>query len=60
MIDIGNHVWINNDVMILPGSKLSDDCIIMAKSLINNKFNINSTLIGGVPVNVVKYNMSWE
>ncbi|WP_170620524.1 acyltransferase [Aliivibrio fischeri] len=57
---IGNHVWINNDVMILPFSKINDGSIVMAKSLINKKFHSTNVIIGGTPGVIIKNNIIWE
>ena len=44
-IVIGNRVWVGANVVILKGSKIGDDCVIAAGSIVN----------GSVPPNTVFY-----
>ena len=53
-IKIGSNVWIGTNATILPGSTVSDGCIIGANSLVKGTFPEN-TLIAGNPA-VVKRN----
>ena len=59
-ITIGNHVWITQDVLILKGSEIPDNCIIGARSIVNKKFETRNTLILGSPAVVKKENVNWD
>ena len=36
-IDIGNHVWVGSDVIVLKGSKIFDGSVIGVRSLVKGK-----------------------
>ena len=46
-ITIGNHVWIGCRNTILKGSKIPDDSVIAAGSLVTKKFTTSHCVIGG-------------
>ncbi len=52
-IKIGNNCWIGTSAIILPGSKLGNNCVVAAGSIVNGEFNDNS-LIGGNPAKFIK------
>lgn len=52
-IIIGNNVWIGLNSIILKGTKIGDNCVIAAGSVVKGDFPENS-LIQGNPANVVK------
>ena len=52
-IKIGNNCWLGTSVIILPGSKLGNNCIVAAGSVVNEEFKDNS-LIGGNPAKFIK------
>ena len=58
-IEIGNHVWIGKDVLVLKNSVIPDGCIVGAKSVIAKKFTKKNTVIVGNPARVVKENIHW-
>lgn len=51
-ITIGNNVWIGSNVTIVDGSKIGDNCIIGANSLINRKFPPNC-IVQGNPAKII-------
>lgn len=61
---IGNNVWIGENVVILPGSKIGNGCIIGANTVINGKSYPDNCIIAGSPGRIVKeYNLvkkTWE
>lgn len=61
---IGDNVWIGENVVILPGSKIGNGCVIGANTLINGKQFPDNTMIGGIPGKILKiYNTqtrTWE
>lgn len=52
-ISIGNNVWICDNVVILAGAKIGNNCVIAANSVVNKEFPDNC-LIGGVPAKIMK------
>jgi len=48
-IVVGDNVWMGMKSTILKGSHIPDNCVIGACSLVNKKFNKESSLIVGVP-----------
>lgn len=51
---IGKNVWICDNVCILPGVTIGDNCIIAAGSVVTKSFEEEGLLIGGVPAKVIK------
>lgn len=58
-IQIGNHVWIGQDVFILYNSKIEDGSIIGARSLVKSKIP-NNCIAAGVPARVIRRNVAWS
>lgn len=56
---IGNHVWIGCNVTILKGTKIGNNCIVSAGSVVKGVFSDN-TLIAGNPAKVVKEDVNWD
>ena len=52
-IIIGNNCWIGTSTTILPGTKLGNNCVVAAGSVVNGEFKDNS-LIGGNPAKFIK------
>lgn len=61
---IGDNVWIGENVVILPGSKIGNGCVIGANTLVNGGDFPNNTIIVGSPARIIKkYNEEtkvWE
>lgn len=53
-VQIGNNVWIGANVVILRGSKIGDNCVIAAGSIIKGSFNDNSVVIQKREDSVIK------
>lgn len=58
-INIGNHVWIGCRNLILKGSKIPDNCIIAADSLINKELSNSNCIYGGNPIKEIKADINW-
>ena len=54
-VTIGNHVWIGGSVVITPGVRIGDCCVIGAGSVVLQNLPANCTA-AGVPANVVRIN----
>ena len=52
-VNIGNNVWIGEDVTILAGVTIGDNVIIGAKSLVTSSFSSNC-VIAGIPAKILK------
>ncbi|WP_442945325.1 acyltransferase [Nocardioides sp. CCNWLW216] len=52
-IEIGDHVWIGANSVILPGTSIGPGCVVGAGSIVRGKFEPNS-LIAGVPARFVR------
>jgi acetyltransferase-like isoleucine patch superfamily enzyme len=58
---IGNHVWIGCRCTILKGTKIGNNNIIAANSLITGDFSKNErVIIGGNPAKIIKTNVDWD
>jgi len=57
---IGEKVWISHGVSILKGAVIPSGSIVAAKSLVSTKFEIEKSLIAGIPAKVIKTNMEWN
>ena len=54
-INIGNSVWIGNNVTILPGVQIDNYAIIGANSLVNKNIK-EFEIVGGVPAKHIRFN----
>lgn len=50
---IGNNVWLGGNVIVLPGVKIGDGCVIGAGSVVTKDIEANSVATG-IPCNVIK------
>ena len=59
-IHIGNHVWIASNCMLLKGTKIADNSIVGARSVVNKRFDKSNVIIAGIPATIVKENVNWD
>lgn len=59
-VNIGNHVWIGQDVKVLKGAKIPSDCVIAMNSCVTKKFDNTNIIIGGYPAKILKCDVTWE
>ncbi|MFY0630665.1 MAG: acyltransferase [Flavobacteriaceae bacterium] len=59
-IIIGDKVWIGCRNLILKGSKISNNSIIGANSMVSKDISQNSGLFVGNPIQLKKENVTWE
>ena len=52
-IEIGNNVWIGGNVVVLPGVKIGDNCVIGAGSVVTKDIPENSVAVGN-PCKVIR------
>jgi len=53
---IGKNVWVGDNVVILPGSKIGDNVVIGAGSVVRGEFATNSLIVG----NPAKIKRKWQ
>ncbi len=54
-IYIGKNVWIGDNAVLLPGTYLSDNCIVGANAVVNGKFEKNSLVVGVPAKSYLRY-----
>lgn len=59
-IFIGNHVWIGLQCILLKGTKVVDDCVVGARSLLTKEYKEKNTIIAGQPAIIIKKNIYWK
>lgn len=59
-VKIGNNVWIGENVVVLPGTKIGDGCIIGANSVVNRNIDDNCIAVGAPARVIKKYNKTIE
>jgi Acetyltransferase (isoleucine patch superfamily) len=52
-VNVGNNVWIGNNVIILKDTKIGDNCIVAAGAVVKGTF-LNNVIIGGIPAKIIK------
>jgi acetyltransferase-like isoleucine patch superfamily enzyme len=52
-VEIGDNVWIGEGVVILPGVKIGENCIVGANSVVTKSFSKNK-VIAGIPAKMIK------
>lgn len=58
-IIVGNHVWIGTGALLLKGTILPDNAVVAAKSVVTSQLLVPNAIYGGVPVKILKENISW-
>ena len=59
-LNIGNHTWISNNVLITKNAKIPPNTIVGMGSVVSKKFTEEYTCIAGNPATVVKQNINWN
>lgn len=59
-ISIGNHVWIGTKVVCLKGSKIPDNCVIGANTLVSKNLDRTNCVIAGNPARIIKSEINWK
>ncbi len=57
-IDIGNHVWVGGETVILPETSIGNGSICGYRSLIKGTFP-NNVVLAGHPASIKKHNIAW-
>ena len=59
-VEIGNHVWMTTNVMIMKGAKIANDCIIAANSIVSKSCLTPNAIYAGTPAKIIKENVTWN
>jgi len=59
-VNIGNHVWVGEDVKFLKGSSIPNNCVVGSYAIVTKKFTDQHTVIAGFPAKVVKIGVDWN
>ncbi|OBR89887.1 galactoside O-acetyltransferase [Clostridium ragsdalei P11] len=59
-ISVGDHVWIGNKVIVLKGTKISDETIVGTGSIVTGKEFEGNSVIVGTPAKIIKHDVSWH
>ena len=59
-IYIGNHVWLGRGATLLKGTRLPDNSIVGAASVVTKSFSESNVIIAGNPAKIVKHNIDWK
>lgn len=57
---VGNHVWFGCRCTVLKGSEIGDNIVVAATSTVTGKHRQPNTIIGGMPLAVLKESIEWE
>lgn len=59
-IEIGNHVWLANNVMILKGGSICANSVVSAGSIITKPCSSENSVYAGIPAKRVKTDIVWD
>lgn len=57
---IGEKVWINSGCVILKGTRIADECVVGANSILNKEYTKPNCLIVGNPAKCVRNQIEWN
>ena len=59
-IEIGNHVWLGMNSLVLKDTKIGDDSIVAAGAVVTYKKGENNIILAGNPSKKIKEGVTWE
>lgn len=59
-INIGNHVWICAQTILLKGSGLANDSVLGTGSILNKSYEETNVIVAGNPAKIVRNAISWD
>lgn len=59
-VEIGNHVWLGMRVTVLKGTKIANNSIVGACSVVSGHFDVPNVILAGVPARVVRDGVDWD
>ena len=57
-IDIGSHVWLGGDCVVMPDTVIGSGSIVAYRAMARGKYP-NNVVIGGIPGRVIKKDVAW-
>ena len=58
-VEIGNHVWLARDVVVMKGVKIPDNCVVGTCSVVTKPLTEENAIYAGVPAKKIKSNIEW-
>jgi len=59
-VNIGKHVWIGMGAIILKNTKIPDNSIVGANSVVSGRFDTPGSIFAGNPAKVIKTRVNWD
>lgn len=59
-VTIGDHVWVGVGCRVLKGSRLANDSVVGAGSVVTHAFDEPGVVIAGVPARVTRTGIGWQ
>ena len=59
-ITLGDHIWCAENVTILKGSRIPDECIIGSHAVVTGSKYNKHDIIAGNPAKIIKANANWK
>ena len=59
-VAVGNHVWLCAGAKLLKGTKIPDNCVVGANSLVTGQLEEPNCIIAGSPAKVIKTGVNWH
>lgn len=59
-VNVGNHVWTGQQVFVLKGAKIGDNCVVGTNTVVTGKYFKNNSVLVGNPARIVKENINWD
>lgn len=57
---IGNHVWFGRECLVLKGTKICDNVVFGARSIVSGKYTTENAVYVGSPAKKIKDNIEWK
>lgn len=59
-IYIGNRNWFGENIYVMKGAEISDDCVVASCSVVTKSISEKNCLIGGYPATILRRNIGWD
>lgn len=59
-VKIGNHVWLGMNALVLKDTKIGDNSIVAAGTVVTHKNGENNIILAGNPSKKIKEKVTWE
>lgn len=59
-IEIGDHVWLGNNVTVLKGAQVADNSVIGLGAVVSKSCGEANSIYAGVPAKLVKTGINWD